>query len=67
MFKRLRSKKAQSTLEYIILVAVIILVLTIFLPGIFQTHLTQTYTYGTNGMLDMANRLRNSRPASNAQ
>ncbi len=64
MLRKLRSKKAQSTLEYVILVAVIVLVLVAFLPGIFRAQMTDTYQSGTNGMVDMANRLSSSRPRS---
>ena len=65
MFKNLHgSKKGQSTLEYIIMVTGVIAVLIIFLKpntGVFSTALNSTLTQGTNGMQDMANRLRNSR------
>lgn len=64
MFKNLhRKKKGQSTLEYIIMVTGVIAVLILFLgpSGIFRSAFTNTLARGTNGMEDMANRLRNSR------
>ena len=61
MLKKLNKKKGQSTLEYIILVAVIIAILAIFLPGIFRDAYDNTMEMGTNGMEDMANRLAGSR------
>jgi uncharacterized protein (UPF0333 family) len=67
MFKNLhRKKKGQSTLEYIIMVTGVVVVLILFLGpnGIFRTAYNQTLGQGTNGMEDMANRLRNSRAAA---
>ncbi len=64
MFKNLhRKKKGQSTLEYIIMVTGVIAILIIFLgpSGIFRSAYNKTLGQGTNGMEDMANRLRNSR------
>lgn len=64
MFKNLhRKKKGQSTLEYIIMITGVIAVLIIFLgpSGIFKSAFGNTLQQGTNGMEDMANRLRNSR------
>jgi len=64
MFKNLhRKKKGQSTLEYIIMVTGVVVVLILFLGpnGIFRTAYNRTLGQGTNGMEDMANRLRNSR------
>ncbi len=64
MFKNLhRKKKGQSTLEYIIMITGVIAVLILFLgpSGIFRTAYNTTLAQGTNGMTDMANRLRNSR------
>lgn len=64
MFKNLhRKKKGQSTLEYIIMVTGVVVVLILFLGpnGIFRTAYNNTLGQGTNGMEDMANRLRNSR------
>ncbi len=57
-----RKKKGQSTVEYIILVAAVIGALIIFLPGAFKTAYNSTLSGGTNGMVDMANRLSTSRP-----
>jgi uncharacterized protein (UPF0333 family) len=58
-----RKKKGQSTLEYIILVTGVIVVLIIFLKpgGIFNTAFNATLATGTNGMENMAQRLRGSR------
>jgi len=60
-----RKKKGQSTLEYIILVTGVIAILIVFLnprTGVFNTAFNDTLKQGTNGMQDMANRLRSSRP-----
>ncbi|OGX37818.1 MAG: hypothetical protein A3C36_05865 [Omnitrophica WOR_2 bacterium RIFCSPHIGHO2_02_FULL_52_10] len=62
MVKSRRKKKGQSTVEYIILVAAIIGALIIFLPTTFQDAYNATLRSGTNGMENMADRLRNSRP-----
>lgn len=62
--KQQKKKKGQSTLEYIILVTGVIAILLIFLNpsgGIFTTAFNSTIAQGTNGMTDMANRLRHSR------
>jgi hypothetical protein len=62
--KQQKKKKGQSTLEYIILVTGVIAVLLIFLRpggGIFNRAFNGTLAQGTNGMEDMANRLRHSR------
>ncbi len=56
-----RKKKGQSTVEYIILVAAVIAALLIFLPGTFTTAFNTTLESGTNGMVDMGDRLRTSR------
>lgn len=65
MFKgQNRKKKGQSTLEYIILVTGVIAILIVFLNptnGIFNTAFNQTLQTGTNGMVNMANRLATSR------
>jgi uncharacterized protein (UPF0333 family) len=61
----LRNKKGQSTLEYVILVAGIILIIIWFVGANnspFQNALNSTLQQATNGMEDMANRLRGSRP-----
>ena len=59
----LRSKKGQSTVEYLILVAGVIAILIVFMRegGTFRNALNNTYTTATNGMETMANRLQNSR------
>lgn len=62
MLRKIRKKRGQSTLEYIILVAVLIALFAVFLPGIFRSEVQEAMEYGTNGMLDMANRLSESRP-----
>lgn len=58
-----RKKKGQSTIEYIILVTGVIAALILFLKpgGPFQTEFNKTLTAGTNGMVNMADRLSNSR------
>ena len=55
----LRSKKGQSTVEYLILVAGVIAVVVVFVGknGIFQTALNKTYNTATTGMEGMAARL----------
>ena len=61
----LRSKKGQSTVEYIILVAGVIAILIVFVGSSsspFRAALNRTYLAATNGMENMANRLANSRP-----
>lgn len=59
-----KRKKGQVTLEFIILVAAIIAILIVFLNpngGVFSTALNRTLQEGTNGMENMARRLRQSR------
>ena len=61
----LRSKKGQSTVEYIILVAGVVAILIVFVGSSsspFRTALNTTYGTATNGMNTMATRLMNSRP-----
>ena len=61
----LRSKKGQSTVEYLILVAGVIALLLVFVGTKnlgFQQALNDTYTKATDGMTNMADRLRSSRP-----
>ena len=57
-------KKGQSTVEYILLAATIIAALVIFLApnGPFQNAFNSTLATGTNGMVNMAERLATSRP-----
>ncbi len=69
MFKMLRTRKGQSTLEYLILVAMVIAILVIFLnpnTGIFGQAYNRTLAAGTDGMETMANALARSRPLANA-
>ncbi|MFH1360164.1 MAG: class III signal peptide-containing protein [Candidatus Omnitrophota bacterium] len=60
----LRNKKGQSTLEYIILVTGVIVVLLAVAgnKGFFSTALETTLNQATDGMTNMATRLRDSRP-----
>ena len=63
--RKVRKKKGQSTLEYIILVTGVIAILILFLNpsgGVFFTAFNNTLKTGTNGMENMANRLAESRP-----
>ena len=60
---RLRNKRGQSTLEYIILVTAVIAVLIIFLrpnDGVLVNTINTTYSGVTEGMETMANRLTDS-------
>lgn len=69
MFKMLRTRKGQSTLEYLVLVAMVIAILILFLNptnGVFSRAYNATLSRGTDGMEDMANRLASSRPRGNA-
>ena len=62
--KQQKKKKGQSTLEYIILVTGVIAVLFGLLnptTGVFTQGFEDTIGQGTNGMTDMANRLRFAR------
>ena len=62
----LRNKKGQSTIEYIILLAGVIAILIAFVGSSdspFSKALNDTFNQATDGMVDMANRLRSSRPA----
>ncbi len=65
----LRSKRGQSTVEYIILVAGVIAILIFFVGSgnsPFRTSLNKTYNSATQGMENMASRLAASRPADNS-
>lgn len=55
-------KRGQSTLEYLILLAMVIAVLVVFLMpgGLFSNAYNQSLQYGSNGMEMMAHRLGNS-------
>ena len=65
MFKRNRqvkkTKRGQSTIEYIILVAAVIAALLVFYGTSndqgFRGSINKTLTYGTNGMEQMGKRL----------
>ncbi len=59
----LKNKKGQSTLEYIILVTAVIAIIIVFLGpfGIFRPKLNQVLEDTSNSMLNMSNRLMNSR------
>lgn len=60
MLKILKKKKrGQSTLEYMVLVAMVIAILVVFLKpsGIFGSAYNTTLQTGTNGMQILANRL----------
>ena len=61
MLKQLRNKRAQSTVEYVVLVAIVISVILAFVGGPFRGAYNATLEQATNGMTDMANRLRSSR------
>ena len=64
---KLKNKKGQSTVEYIILVTAILAALIAFLSaqnGPFQRAFNETLYSGTNGMQNMADRLAVSRPLS---
>ncbi len=71
MFKRnimnTKKKKGQSTVEYIILVTAVLAVILIFLGpnGVFRQKYNETLSTGTDGMVNMADRLKNSRPQAN--
>lgn len=55
-------KRGQSTLEYLILLAMVIAVLILFLRpgGVFEGAYNRTLESGTSGMETIANRLANS-------
>jgi len=59
-----KKKKGQSTVEYIILVSAVLAALIIFLRpgGVFQSAFNDALSTGTNGMVNMATRLKDSRP-----
>ena len=59
-----KKKKGQSTIEYLVLVTGVIAAMIVFLGvnGPFQKSYNSTLVAGTNGMLNMAQRLQNSRP-----
>jgi uncharacterized protein (UPF0333 family) len=56
----IKKKKGQSTVEYIILITAVITVMILFMLGdgaIFRSKVNQTLDAGTNGMLNMAQRV----------
>lgn len=60
-------KKAQSTLEYVLLVTAVIVViiwLVVSPSSPFRTTLNGTLTNSLNGMQTMAERLQTSRPSA---
>ena len=64
---RLKKKLAQSTVEYILLFTAVVGILIAFLispSSPFYNKVNRTLNDGTDGMADMANRLRGSRPLS---
>jgi len=64
---KFKKRKGQSTVEYILLVTAVIIILLVFLTGTnspFQKRVNETLQQATDGMVNMANRLRNSRPAT---
>ena len=61
---RLKKKLGQSTVEYILLFTAVVGILIAFLinpSSPFKTKVNETLQAGTDGMVDMANRLRKSR------
>ncbi|MFA5059287.1 MAG: class III signal peptide-containing protein [Candidatus Omnitrophota bacterium] len=59
---KLKSKRGQSTLEYIILVTAVVAVLIVFLgpSGVLRPALDRTLGTTVNGMETMADKLSNS-------
>jgi len=53
-----RSKKAQSTLEYIIVLAAIIAAIIIFATGTFSTKYTNALSNVTDRMANVLNRIK---------
>jgi len=58
MLKKLRKKTGQSTLEYIILFAVVIMALVFFLPSTFKSNVEDTWENATNSMVNMSMRIK---------
>lgn len=54
-----RNREGQSTLEYILIVAAVMLAVLIFLSrnGVFQSALNATYDTNINSMVNMAERI----------
>lgn len=65
MYNHKRKRKGQSTIEYLVVLAGVVAVILIFLQpgGLYERRITDTYSAGTDGMVNMANRLRDSRPS----
>ena len=60
-------KKGQSTVEYIVLVALVVSVLIVFLKpegGVFERRLNRVYSEGANAMRDQAVTLFDSEDSS---
>ena len=56
----LTNKKAQSTVEYLLLITAVLGVFIVLLVGqksIFKERITNTFNIATNDMVDIANRL----------
>lgn len=55
----LTNRTAQSTIEYVILITVVIVVVLAIAAdkGVFREGLNKTYEQSINGMVDMSNRL----------
>ncbi len=58
-YNDMKSRKGQSTIEYILVVAAVIAAMLIFTSrsGIFQNALNATYNTNINAMLNMAERI----------
>ena len=58
-----RKKKAQSTLEYLLLLTGVLVIMIAFLKpgGLFSRRYNDTFAGATNGMVNMAERLQGSR------
>lgn len=66
MSQKRMKKIGQSTVEYVVLVAGVLAVIVFFTVGNqspFRQAFNRTLLSATNGMEDMANRLRDSRPS----
>ena len=57
-----RKKKGQSLVEYILLLSIVIAIVFVFLKNTFSQRYAAALNQATNGMDEMANRLRVSRP-----
>ena len=61
--KKRMKKRGQSTLEYLVLVAIVVAVFIAFLGTTFKTRYNKALDTGAQGMEDMAERLKQSRNA----